>query len=298
MITGLRWTCRSVLLIVSLSFWATPILGVQKSSYDKAEIELLVKHLQSKSWPAEDLRKLFSSPAAQKMSNMVTLNVTKPVVLKATSYAHFAEPAAIERAFQYYSQWSSVLNQAAERFKVDPEVIVSILLVETNLGTFTGNYNLLSVYPSVFVDSYKLLQSAKVSKDTKLKARIERKKEWSLNQLRAMLAMQSKKRVDLSTLKGSYAGAIGISQFLPSSYLTYAVSSTSGPANLFNPPDAILSVANYLKKHGYKWGHLNTSNRKAIYGYNHSDVYVNIVLKAAQNLRSRLAKALPVQSHH
>ena len=81
-------------------------------------------------------------------------------------------------------------------------------------------------------------------------------------------------------------------QFLPSSYLAYAVSSSMlGKApNLDSEPDAILSVANYLKAHGYKkkLGMQHQANREAVFEYNNSDVYVDTVLGVAEGLKKAL----------
>lgn len=256
-----------------------------KSAFTQSEVAILAKELATADWPDEKLRNLFRHHTVKKLPNMISLNVTKPVVLKAQTYAHFAEPAAVERAWDFGRQWRKYLTMAQERTGVDLEVILAILLVETNLGRFTGKHQLLSIYPSIVVDATHLLTQDTVTKNAKLHKRVVRKRAWALEQIKAILQMKSKLNVDVYSLKGSYAGAIGLCQFLPTSYLDFARSFYDRTVDLFKAPDAIYSVANYLAKHGYRQGIQRQSNRKAVYAYNHSDVYVDIVLKAAQNIR-------------
>ena len=88
--------------------------------------------------------------------------------------------------------------------------------------------------------------------------------------------------------KGSYAGAFGIPQFLPTSYLKWGIDSdNSGSVNLYWYPDAIYSVANYLREHGWKPGLSQEKQEKVIWEYNHSKTYVDTVLKAARKLKIR-----------
>ncbi len=258
-------------------------------AFSPAEINLLVTSLEGDQWSKDQLKKVFSHPTVRKLPNMVSMNVVSPIKLKSETYAHFAEPGAIQRAVDFRSEWQPALATAAEKFHVDEEVILAILLVETNLGTFLGNYRLMNIYPSVFVDSAKIITDGRAP--PKLLERATRKRQWALDQLKALLTMNKDRGIDIFNLKGSYAGAIGICQFLPTSYMEHAVSLVKGSADLFKVPDALLSVANYLKHAGYEIGGEDSQKRKAIYAYNHSDVYVDIVLKVAQNLKSSRPRA-------
>jgi membrane-bound lytic murein transglycosylase B len=92
--------------------------------------------------------------------------------------------------------------------------------------------------------------------------------------------------MDPVNINGSYAGAMGICQFMPSNILTLAVDGDgNGSVDLFTHADAIASVANYLKKHGWKPGLNREQKFKAVYHYNHSKYYVNTVLDIAQLLK-------------
>ena len=81
-------------------------------------------------------------------------------------------------------------------------------------------------------------------------------------------------------IKGSYAGAMGISQFMPSNIPELAKDGNNdGSIDLFNHADAIASIAFFLKRHGWKPGISKKKARKVVHHYNHSDQYVAAVLK-------------------
>ena len=289
-------------LLITFSLFDVAIGREKTVPFQVAEVDLLVKSLKSKEWSQEQLRQLFSNLLFVKMPGMVKINVTKPIRLKAASYAHFAEAPALMRAKEFATRWKDDLIAAETRYNVDLEMMLAIMLVETNLGTYTGDHSLMSVFASVYVDSVGLLVgSGKLTK--KMRKRVKRKKLWALGELQALLAIKKKYKTNLYRLKGSYAGAMGLCQFLPSSYLRFAKRrpGLSGAPDLFQAPDAIHSIASYLNGHGYKSKIFDRRNRKAIFAYNHSDVYVNVVLKIAKRLnRSPEMASLtaqPLQSH-
>jgi membrane-bound lytic murein transglycosylase B len=118
-----------------------------------------------------------------------------------------------------------------------------------------------------------------------VKQRSERKAKWAINELVAMSEIEKKFGIDFNTVYGSWAGAFGISQFLPSSFLNYAVDGNGDDKiDLFDKIDAIHSVANYLVAH--KWGNTTEQKRKAIWRYNNSNAYVDAVLKLADLIKN------------
>ncbi|MFW5663030.1 MAG: lytic transglycosylase domain-containing protein, partial [Bacteroidota bacterium] len=89
--------------------------------------------------------------------------------------------------------------------------------------------------------------------------------------------------IDIMNLEGSWAGAFGISQFLPSSYINWAVDGDdNGIIDLFTLEDAVFSVGNYLKVNG--WDDEENSRRDAVFHYNNSSAYVNAVFSLASML--------------
>jgi membrane-bound lytic murein transglycosylase B len=90
---------------------------------------------------------------------------------------------------------------------------------------------------------------------------------------------------DPLSIKGSWAGAFGLPQFIPSSYRKYgAEGNRDGRVDLDNLPDSFASIANYLKASG--WDRQDPAKKKeAVYAYNHCDNYVQAVLDYARALK-------------
>ena len=85
---------------------------------------------------------------------------------------------------------------------------------------------------------------------------------------------------------GSYAGAVGICQFMPSNILAYGQDGNGdGRIDLFDHADAIASIARYLKNYGWRPGIEKEAAYKAVWSYNRSSYYVNTVLKVAELLK-------------
>ena len=90
------------------------------------------------------------------------------------------------------------------------------------------------------------------------------------------------------SIRGSYAGAIGIPQFMPSNIISLGVDGDkNGRVDLFNHPDAILSVANYLHRYGWKPGLDKEKAYRVLFYYNHSKYYVNTLLQIAKRLKGQ-----------
>ena len=182
------------------------------------------------------IESLLRDKRLKKTPGMVNQNITKPIKLSMKKYKHFLEPYAIGLAKKFMRKWKRPLKIAEKKYGVHDEVITAILLVETSFGRFTGKFQPLSVFASMFVDIDAFMKSEKSNHlEKKLQARFEKKKAWALSELRAIASL-SQKYPDLNQLKlrGSYAGAFGKCQFLPSSFLTFCVSYRGrGTPNLF-----------------------------------------------------------------
>lgn len=145
-----------------------------------------------------------------------------------------------ERALQGVNFWrthEAVLSQAETDFGVPAEIIVAIIGVETQFGQRVGDYPVL---------------------DTLLTLALEhpRRQEFFSRELDHFIKLTWDQRLEAGSLVGSYAGAMGIPQFMPSSYRAYAVDfDQDGVIDIWNSPaDAIGSVAAYLKRNGWRAG--------------------------------------------
>ena len=170
-------------------------------------------------------------------------------------------------------------------------MIIAILLVETSFGEIGGEQLLLSVFASVYVDADSLLDSPAFEADEPMRQKLQKKKTWALHELKSLLHMGKKYNFDLMTLRGSYAGAFGMPQFLPSSYLKWSAAyNNKRQADLFKAQDAIYSVGNYLKAFGYRRNGKLMKNRKSVWFYNHSDVYVDTIYSVFNALKKSKSK--------
>jgi len=210
-------------------------------------------------------------------------------------YSHNYSRKSINKTVQFINNYNDILHLAELNYGVPKEIIASILFIETRHGEFLGNNNLLSVYYStalcnqaVFVAKNKeaLKESFVGTEDEleqlmiKIDVRSEKKAKWAIQQLKALSEIEKNSKLAIYDLNGSWAGAFGMSQFIPTSYLSWAVDGNNdGSVNLFETTDAIFSVANYLKSNG--WNSESESNRKAVFHYNNSTAYVDAVFKLA-----------------
>ena len=113
-----------------------------------------------------------------------------------------------------------------------------------------------------------------------------RRYEWAEEELVHLLVMCRDLGKDPLSVKGSWAGAFGLCQFVPSSFLTYAVDGDGdGVVDLFTFSDAMASIANYLKESGWQTNDVAQA-KKAIHAYNHCDSYVKAVIAYAKACKS------------
>lgn len=276
-------------IVISLSLVFAPDQGIARNKgFSSHEIASLAKDLSDKyGWNIGPLKVMLSHHKVERLHDTVKLNITNPIKLSMRKYKHFTEPFAMKLANRFNNKWITTIKRAANRYKVDPAVISAILLVETSYGNFKGDYSLVSVFGSTYLDAKALEKSSQTDGlSEKAKARISRKKNWALEELSALVKIKRRyKSLDIHSLRGSYAGAFGICQFLPSSYLNHAVRAKgNGRPDLFWEPDAIYSVANYLNRHGFKKPSGSQQSKEAIFAYNNSDVYVDTVLAVAKKI--------------
>lgn len=168
---------------------------------------------------------------------------------------------AIAAAFQ------KDLIRARKNYGVDPYTIVSILRVETTFGTTLGAESIVNSLYTLYVMR-------------------EDRRKFAFTELIHFIAIADREGRDPFEVKGSWAGAFGLPQFIPSSYRAYAVDGDGdGKVDLFGFPDAIASVANYLSRHG--WKH---DQRRAILRYNNWGFYADLVTEYALRVRSLYAQ--------
>jgi len=149
----------------------------------------------------------------------------------------FVNPEKIKHGFRFWRNNADKLTEAREKYGVPEEVIIAVIGVETHYGRNTGRFKVLEALTTLAFDYPK------------------RSKMFRL-ELEHYLLLAREETMALATPRGSYAGAMGIAQFMPGSYRRYAVDfDGDGKRDLFeNASDAIGSVANYLTAHGWQRG--------------------------------------------
>jgi membrane-bound lytic murein transglycosylase B len=224
--------------------------------------------------------KLFNDPRAEFLPNVVT-KIAYQRKEKKADYSHFLTQANVEKGRRFLVEQNHILTQAEKNYGVAKEVIVGILTVESDLGNKTGNYPVFNVFASLAVmDNPEVI--SRLNLDSGLMGRLQKKAAWGKSELCAFLTYCRQNRLDPLAIKGSWAGAFGFSQFLPSSILrSGADGNRDGCIDLFCYEDAIFSIANYLQKSGFRLGNRSSWSR-AIHSYNHSDPYVETVLTLAE----------------
>ena len=210
------------------------------------------------------------------------------------NYDQFLSKASISKAFQYMEEHKETLDLAQKTYGVDKSVIAAILLVETRLGTFLGKRTVINTLATMAALTDETLRERiwkaipdqkKPEKDTFLK-KVERRSRWGYEELKALIKYTDRENIAPETIKGSYAGAMGISQFMPSNALTLAVDGNNdGRIDLFDHSDAIFSVANYLKHHGWETGISRQRQHEVLFRYNHSNYYVDTLMKISDRLK-------------
>jgi peptidoglycan lytic transglycosylase B len=210
------------------------------------------------------------------------------------NYGQFLKDRRIQMARQYMLDHSGALAAAEERYGVAREIITAIMLVETQLGTLVGNqtvFNILSTMaalddPAVRKAFWKELPTDRRLKRNAFEKKADRKSSWAYAELKALLKYVKAERIDPVAIQGSYAGAMGYCQFMPSNALRLGVDGNGDErVDLFDHTDAIASVGNYLKHHGWKPGMTRKQQFKVILKYNYSKPYANTILDIAARLR-------------
>lgn len=214
----------------------------------------------------------------------------------APNYHQFLEKDSIDKAAQYAAKYKETLDKAEDVFGVDKTVITAILLVETRLGTYVGKHSTINMLASIAALDNETLKTrvwnnipskAKPKKDKFLK-KVKKRVPWSYNELKAFLTFTQRENIQPETIKGSFAGAIGFCQFMPSNALKIARDGNGdGKIDLFTHEDAIFSIANYLKVHGWKTGLSRQQQYDVIYSYNHSNYYVDTIQKVSDKLKEK-----------
>lgn len=165
--------------------------------------------------------------------------ITKPATLKPwTEYrASFINPQRIDGGLAFWSKHAKALQRAEQQFGVPQEYILAIIGVETLYGRQMGKHRALDALTTLAFD-------------------YPRRADFFRSELKSYLLLAREQDFNLLAVQSSYAGALGIPQFMPSNFRKYALDyNGNGKIDLINEPeDAIGSVAHYFKHYGWRSG--------------------------------------------
>ena len=162
--------------------------------------------------------------------------ITKPATLKPwLEYRlNFINPERIDGGLKFWRQHAAALRRAERQFGVPQEYILAIIGVETLYGRNAGKYRALDALTTLAFD-------------------YPRRADFFRSELEQFLLLSREQNYDLLAIQSSYAGALGIPQFMPSNFRKYALDfNGNGKIDILREPeDAIGSVANYFKHYGW-----------------------------------------------
>ncbi len=287
--TRMSWRSRSLLRAVAigiiLGFVATPL----SAPCAQDPFAPLKKRLIRDGYSAAQVETLFASdphPLFKLVAGTFRIQESK------LNYARFLEPGPISLAKRFVREHQDTLARAEKTYGVEPPVIAAILLVESGFGNGTGRTHVLSVFATFALMEETAVRNkvwAMLSPSDKKRwdrqsfdERLLKRSEWAYGELRALLKLAQEQGLNPGSLYGSYMGAIGWPQFLPSSIVKYGADGNhDGRIDLYTSEDAIFSIANYLR--GFGWGSAKTraQQEEVIYHYNRSRPYVQTILDVA-----------------
>ena len=152
---------------------------------------------------------------------------TKTYISKRTS------SQKIQNGFNFYNQNSDLINQIESKYKIEKELLLSLMGIETNYGKYVGKMDILSSLSTLSYD--------------------KRRSQFFTNELLILLKLIDTNQIDYKTLYGSWAGAFGFFQFMPSTIQNHAIDyNKDNYIDLKNPVDAYASAGNYLNNMGWK----------------------------------------------
>ena len=185
----------------------------------------------------------------------------------------FVKESRVAAGAKFYNENKKLIGDVSIKYGVDPFIVVTIAGVESNYGVHHSQY-------SVFNALYSQIHE------------IPRRSKWATKELSEFIKYCFKDQLDTQEIGGSYAGAFGYGQFIPSSFTRYSVDfNENGVREPYSWPDVLGSIANYLRMNGYKKNSDNYQKDgdiyKSVYAYNHAHNYVMAVLELTEQIRER-----------
>jgi len=283
---------RFLILTLLISFFS--VIPTSESNEAPSPFQSLTHRLLQDGFDSEFLSNLLMDARAELNLSLMIISFESRET--ADLYAQFQTQEATLLSKKFLRQNLKSLRKAENRFYVEKEVIVAILLVESRFGENIGKYRLIPTLASIaLMDSPDHLQKNYLvlrEKDPDLsyewmESLAKRKANWAYRELKCFLNIIRYEKIDPLEVYGSYAGAVGMAQFIPSSYLSYALHQESFENWLLSKEAAIFSIGNYLKSHGWRKGLPIEKKKQILWYYNRSKPYGETILQVAQKIKQK-----------
>ena len=230
----------SVRLKIALVFsclWAALSCAADNYAVNPAAQVVIDELVQEEGFDREELVQVFAQ--AQRQESILKA-ISRPAEKTKAWYEYreiFLNEKRHRQGLEFFAEHRETLARAERELDVPAPIIVAIIGVETYYGRNAGSYRVIDALSTLAFDYPK-------------------RSEFFTKELKNYLILTREQGFDPLDLKGSYAGAMGYGQFMPSSYREYAIDfDGDGVADIWNNPvDAIGSVANYFKRHGWRQG--------------------------------------------
>ena len=168
----------------------------------------------------------------------------------------------VKKGVIFYKDQSELINKVEKKFDVEKELLLALMGIETNFGTYVGKMDILSSLATLSFD--------------------QRRSKFFTNELLILLKLIDKDQIDYKSLYGSWAGAFGFFQFMPSTIKNYAIDyNNDNYIDLKNSQDSYASAANYLNNMG--WNQETPCFYKINLNDDISDKYLNVSAKKLRN---------------
>lgn len=275
-----------------------PVTAPAREKTTSPDAKLFVEDLLvSKGHRRTHIRGLMNDPRVSIDDEFIVKNLFHSAPTPSAKRPEYMEvdPKLIRQGPQFVQEHESAFALAQERFGTSPEIVTAILIIETKLGHYPMKYDVFRAYTSLstaldteYLDS---VLSARQKDWTpaeteEVYAAARKKGGWAVNELSCLIELSDQVGVDPMTIRGSFAGALGPAQFIPSSFIKYGIDGNGdGKRNPFDMDDAIPSIGNYLKLSGWKEDAPLEKKRQAVWSYNHYKIYVNTVMMVYDKLK-------------
>lgn len=255
-----------VSLVAFIGF--APVVAAADYTLEHPAVRPFIEEMQAEHGFSPDYVETLLADAERKEAILKAISTPAERVRPWHEYrAIFITDQRVERGVTFANTYADALQRAEEEYGVEAEVIVAIIGVETFYGGNKGSHRVIDALTTLGFD-------------------YPPRADFFRRQLKSFLVLAREQQMNPLELTGSYAGAMGFPQFIPSSYQAFAVDfDDDGKVDIWNNPvDAIGSVANYFREHGWQHG-AGVAVPAKVYG---KKVDQGLTLQMEQGLNARI----------